>query len=155
MEDIEMNRLEAKKFLLKELKKVPNREVFKVATKSQLEIITEEIIVEIDKKVEVFLKENESFLFKAKEIPNNLWFEMVAFLALTAEAVEVEDVDAIWGYDNEQFFNFMDEKIVEKLEKVADILEIYDKTEQLFGQISTDVTIEDLMSYAKSDKADF
>lgn len=150
-----MNRLEAKKFLLKELKKVPNREVFKVATKSQLEIITEEIIVEIDKKVEVFLKENESFLFKAKEIPNNLWFEMVAFLALTAEAVEVEDVDAIWGYDNEQFFNFMDEKIVEKLEKVADILEIYDKTEQLFGQISTDVTIEDLMSYAKSDKADF
>ena len=134
---------------------MPNREVFKVATKSQLEIITEEIIVEIDKKVEVFLKENESFLFKAKEIPNNLWFEMVAFLALTAEAVEVEDVDAIWGYDNEQFFNFMDEKIVEKLEKVADILEIYDKTEQLFGQISTDVTIEDLMSYAKSDKADF
>lgn len=143
-----------KEIFLKKLKKVPNRDVFKVATKSQLEIITEELIAETDRKVVIFLQENESFLFKANEIPNDLWFEMVAFLVLTAEAVE-GDIEGIWGYNNDRFFDVTDENVIKKLEEIADILEIYDKTERLFGQISSDVTIEDLIAYAKSDKADF
>ncbi len=143
-----MNRENAKKYLLEKLEaEIPNREVFKVATKEHLEIINAEIIAKIDEKVDELLKENKSFLFKADEIPNHLWFEMVAFLVLTAEEVEEEDAHAIWGYDNEQFFDFTDEKMQKKLEEIADILGI-------FNQISVDVTVEDLMVYAKSDKID-
>lgn len=159
-----MNRKEAKRDFLEDLRsKVPNREVFAVATKSQLEVIAKQVLPEVEQKVEDFLEKEGSYDFSMAEIPSNLWFEIVAFLVLTAKRTnnpvsKKSGVTVIWfgsceilAWDDASFLNLEDEAICEKIAEIRQILAI----EEPYGEISTDVTVEDLMFYVKSNQPDF
>lgn len=160
-----MDKKEAKQDFLKDLRdKVPNKEVFAVATKSQLETIAKQVLPEVEQKVEDFLEEEDSYDFSMAEIPSNLWFEIVAFLVLTAERTDnpVSEKSGatvvrfgsceILSWDDMQFFKLEDEAICKK---IAEIRQVFSIEESNCDQISTDITIEDLMAYAKSDQPNF
>lgn len=160
-----MSKEEAKQDFLEDLRnKVPNKEVFAVATKPQVEEIAKQVLPEVDQKVDDFLQKEDSYDFSMAEIPSDLWFEIVAFLVLTAEREDNPVLEksghtailfgsqAILSWGDMQFFKLEDEAICEKIAEIRQVLAIKESSR---NQISTDITIEDLMAYAKSNQPNF
>ncbi len=102
-----MNRKEVIKFLLEELKKVPNREVCLVATEEQIERIAEEL--EFD-GVGGFLNTKKSLNLTVAEVPKDLHFEVVLYFILMTEFSEYFPEDSeIWNLDDGDTLKFIDD----------------------------------------------
>ena len=132
-----LNREEAKKFLLEELKKVPNREVCRqCATVEQLNRIFKEI--EFDEMADFLIGDNLEL--KISEIPEDQKFEAILYFSNLNRIKGVGDWE-IWDLIDVQTGEWYDRTIKEMFELEYDDL--------------CDLKKEAFIEYAKSDKPDF
>lgn len=132
-----MNREEAVKFLLEELKKVPNRDVLRLATEEQMERIAAELDLETMKN---FLKEDDLKL-NIQEIPEELYTEISLYFCM------LQQFTGRYVYDSEVWA--CDENTLQFIESVRKSLKVMEYLEL------ADATIAEFLAYAKSDKPDF
>lgn len=136
-----MNREEAKKFLLEELKKVPDRDVCRVATEEQIQ----RIAAELDFETMIDFLEVEDLELSIAEIPEKLHTEIVLYFCMLTEYeyyVGISD-EAVWNakLDDESTYNF-----------ITNIKRIFWLSE---SERVTEICIADFLEYSRSDKPDF
>lgn len=142
-----MKRDEAVKFLLEELKKVPNLDVCRVATDQQMKRIAAEIDFEtmqsfwLDAVLNADL--DAGLELKISEVPVELYTEVILYFCMLVEYRRaLPDDDDIW--------NLEDEATVAFLSKVKHLFQL-DEDEDFM-----DIYVSDFLEYAaKSDKPDF
>lgn len=134
---MQREREEIIKFLLEELKKVPNREICQVVTAEQMDRIIAEL--NFEPMLEFLVKDDLEI--KSHEIPLELRTEMVLYICI------LEEENDRYFYDDE-IWDFDDAAVEEFVENTKKLLELGKDLEL------TDVAIADFLEYAKSDKPD-
>ena len=136
-----MNRDEAKKILLEQLEKLPNREICRIATEEEIETIVKQVEIDVENTVsQILLVDN--LYFKLSEIPKDKRFEAILYLALYSE--EFKD---FYILDDFEIWDLADTETDIWIEKLKRMLEI-----------DTDLScicLKDVLEYAKSSKPDF
>ena len=136
-----MNREQVLEFLLKELEKVPNRDVCRVATEEQMERIAAEL--DFETILEIWLVEDLKLYIS--EIPEELRTEVIVYFCLLTE-YEYADLNEkeIWSYYDEETLAFL-----------TNIEEVFWLVRAGHCDHVLDIRVADFLEYAKSDKPDF
>ena len=128
----------AKKFLVEELKKVPNREICKVITKEQFERVVKELDLETMKNY----LENCALSLTVADIPDDMWFETILYLVLLTERTEGCTIF------------YLDENLFDLNAETKEKISVIKKTIGYVGEISL-LEIDLLLKYCKSERPDF
>lgn len=133
-----MNRKEAKEFLLKELKKVPDRDVLRVATREQLE----RILVEVDfKTMDDFLMEHNLEL-SIDEVPKELYIELMCYFSVLPAKSARRKSTPFYG---KEIWNFEDASTCEVF---------FERARRILKTNYSDTFLKQLIKYARSDRED-
>ena len=139
-EGIIMMTVDEKKFFLEELKKVPNRDVLKVATREEILRIAEEIDFKAIKEMAYGLG------LEKKDIPSELLFEANFFFSLSLEV----SIRGSWGVFD--VWNLKDSDTYQMVEKYATLICGVEDTKAILDLYYFDLDF--VLHYAKSDRPD-
>ncbi len=134
-----MNREQVLEFLLKELEKVPNRDVCRVATEEQMKRIAAEL--DFEAILEFLLDEDLKLCIS--EIPEGFHMEIILYFAMMTEVDESQ-----FPYEGE-IWDLFDKATGDF---VANVKQIFLNSER---QEIASIWSFEFLEYAKSDKPDF
>lgn len=142
-----MERKELVEKLIEEFKKVPNRDVCRVATKDEVKVIADEMKIDFETMIQ--FSSSKALLLTICAIPKEFHFEAIMFFTMAGDYYFDE---FYFQNPEETIWNLNDQETLDEGEKIKVVFYNLDK---VWLNSILDIRVEDMLKYAQSDLPDF